>query len=423
MSGSLPTAAPICVADALLEAAVGAGADLCWIEPAAGAHGYAVSIERGGRVLATSRLDAGLAGAVIARLAFIAGVDLTSARAASGTLRVRARDLEREVVFTLRPGTELRAEALFLPPRGAAPRPAAGAAERLEPGTLVDHYRVRERIGRGGMGEVYRVEHVTLGRLHALKVLHARAREREPDAIDRFLREARAASRIRHPNIVDVFDFGFLPDGRPYFVMELLEGAGLHRILAHGTVSLAQALSIARQLGEALAAAHAAGVIHADISAANVIVTEPFSEDGEVAIKLVDFGLAELRDTDVASRSISDVCCGTPTYIAPELVRGQLADERSDQYSFGILLYEMLAGAPPFTAPDILELCLRHVRDPLPALAGAHGPLPAALGKLVERALAKSPAQRFSGMRALLTELEDAARDSLRSGWRRWLSP
>jgi hypothetical protein len=418
--GAPAASAPILTADILLQAALRAGADLLWIEPVQGAHAYAASIERGGQVIATARLDASLGAVVIARLAYIANVDLTSVRVTSGTVRVRAQDLERDVVLTIRPGAELRAEALLLPVRGPGPRIAAGAPEELAPGTLVDRYRVEARIGRGGMGAVYRVEHATLGRRHALKVLHAHVLRGERDAIERFLREARAASRIRHPNIVDVFDFGFLPDGRPYFVMELLEGTGLHKVVEGGALELAQAVSIARQLGQALAAAHAAGVIHADVSSPNVIVDRRGS--GAVA-KLVDFGLAELRDTSAPLAAVADVCSGTPCYIAPEVVRGQQPDERSDQYSFGIVLYELLAGRPPFLARDVEAVCLQHVRDPVPPLASPYGPLPPAIVKLVERALAKSPAQRFASMLALLVELDDASRAALRRGWQRWLRP
>ncbi|MBX3156745.1 MAG: serine/threonine protein kinase [Deltaproteobacteria bacterium] len=412
--------APVAITDVLLDAALAARADCVWIEPVACAEDrYLISIERAGAVLATATLEAGLGAAVIARLAYIAGVDVGATRAATGTTRLRAVDggEERELVFTLRPGTELRAEAMFVA-RGPAAAITSSSHAELGDGTVVDHYRVLVHLGAGGMGAVYLVEHATLARRYALKVLHGSVLERDASSVDRFLREARAAARIRHPHIVDVFDFGYLADGRPYFVMELLDATSVSDLVARGALPIAQAVAVARQLAEALAVAHEAGVIHADVSASNVLVSS--HEDG-VMTKLVDFGLAELRGARAAP-SDTDVVFGTPCYIAPELIRGAPADERSDQYSYGALLFEMLAGTTPFYSDDVRELCMMHMKAPPPAATSPHGPLPEELVKLVERCLAKSPAARFPNMRALLVELDGIARTVGRRGWRRWLS-
>ena len=243
-----------------------------WIEPAACAEDrYLFFIERAGQVLATATIDAGLGTAVIARLA-----------------------VERELVFTLRPGTDLRGEVMLVARGGAGAMTAwqggvAATRADLKEGALVGHYRVLVHLGSGGMGGVYLAEHATLGRRYALKVLHGHVLAKDASSVDRFLREARAAARIHHPHIVDVFDFGYLPDGRPYFVMELLDATSVADLVESGALAVSQAVAIARQLAEALAAAHEAGVIHADVSASNVLVN---ARGDHVMTKLVDFGLA-----------------------------------------------------------------------------------------------------------------------------------
>jgi serine/threonine protein kinase len=410
---ALTLPAPCAIADILIDTALAQQADCMWIEPR-GAGRYLISIERAGSVIGTTTLDAAVGSAVIARLAFVANVDLTSARAVTGTVTVRGREHERELVFTLRPGAELRAEAMLVA-RGGGSTIATSVPRELVAGDRVDHYRVLAPFGAGGMGSVYRVEHATLGRQYALKVLHAHVLERDAASVDQFLREARAAARIRHPHIVDVFDFGYLGDGRPYFVMELLDGVSLGDLIDDGALPPQQAVTIARQLAEALAAAHEAGVIHADVSASNVLV-----HGQNETVKLVDFGLAELRG---GTKAQSDMIHGTPCYIAPELIRGQLADEKSDQYSFGVLLFEMLSGRPPFDHDDVRTLCLMHLRDAAPCVTSPHCALPLELQKLVERCLSKSPKLRFPSMRALIAELSEIARVAGRSGWRRWLAP
>jgi serine/threonine-protein kinase len=408
---------PVAVVDAVLDAALGANADYVWLEPVAqSTEHYLVSVERAGSVIATSTVDSQLASAMIARLAFITNVDLTSSRAVTGSAPIRGRGRDADLVFTLRPGAELRGEAMLVN-RGTRLTVSRERFDDLSPGDRVGHYRVLARLGAGGMGSVYRVEHATLGRVHALKVLHGKVLRRDAGSIDRFLREARAASRIQHPHIVDVFDFGYLPDGRPYFVMELLDGDSLGDLIDRGALQPAQAVSVARQLAEALAAAHDHGVIHADVSPSNVLVATG------TKVKLVDFGLAELRDRDVSRDAPADYVLGTPCYISPEQIRGNPADERSDQYSFGIVVFEMIAGKPPYNDRNIRELCMKHLRDPVPELLSPFGPMPDDVCKLVERLLAKSPQARYPNMRAVLADLDEIAKLVDRKGWRRWLAP
>jgi len=383
------------LADAILHAALAADADRVWIDPVPLADSYSITIERRAKTISTATLDEALARGVIARLGVIAEVDLTSQKPSTGAATVRRGQHAFELVVMIRPGEHPRAELMLQ-------RDARSKQERfrnLATGDIVDHFRVIERLGSGGMGRVYRVEHVTLGRQYALKVLHAEILQRDPRSIDRFVREARAASRIHHPNIIDVFDFGYLADGRPYFVMELLEGESLgDRIDGKGPMSPRGALELAKQLCDALRAAHEAGVIHSDVTPSNILCS------GD-KVKLVDFGLAELMESQIIDETATHVM-GTPRYVAPERLLGRAASEACDQYALGIVLFEMVAGVTPFHAADLRSLCKQHISEPVPELLSPYGPLPAELDRLISRCLAKSPAHRFPTMAAFGAELD-----------------
>jgi tRNA A-37 threonylcarbamoyl transferase component Bud32 len=409
-------ALPVVAADAVIAAALRTNADVAWIEPSPlDPESYVISMERAGHSLAQLTIDAQVATAVIARLAFIAKVDLSQPGPVTGMARLRdVEDRERDLVLTVRTGRDLRAEALFVS-RTARPLLGVVTAE-LVPGDRVDHYRLLARLGVGAMGSVFAVEHVALERRYALKVLHRDTIGREKTT-DRFLREARAAARLQHPHIVDVFDFGYLADGRPYFVMELLDGHSVAEIVGQGAMLAEQAVQIALQLGDALAAAHEGGVIHADVSANNVIVTGP---DTDPRVKLVDFGLSELRDTR-EKFSNTEFVVGTPSYVAPEMLRGHSADELSDQYAFGVLLFEMLHGAPPFVGDSVARTCWMHLETPVPPVTSPLGELPIELVALVARCLQKTPAARYPDMRAVLADLASIARRFKQGGWRKWL--
>lgn len=412
-----PAPSPAVVCDVILDAAISADADTLWIEPRGAADDrYTVTVERQGRVIATSLLDAGLGAAVVARLAFLTEIDLMARRAAAGRTVVRGPTASAEVVATIRPGRSLRAD-VFL--RKMVPRPVPTTQPRvdLSPGALVGQYRVNRHLGSGGMGSVYHVTHATLGRPLALKVLHASVLSSDPDSAGRFLREARAAARIKHPNIVDVFDFGYLGDGRPYLVMELLGGESLGDLI-DGALEPRRVLVLARQLASALAAAHDCGVIHADLSPSNVLI------DGDSA-KLLDFGLAQLRDDPpkLDPAHPAEFVFGTPSYISPEQIRGLGADERSDQYSFGAVVYEMLTGHPPYKAKTIRDLCLKHIKAPIPDIDSPHAPLPAELTRVVQRCLEKRPEARYPSMHEVAAALGEAEQALVVRGWRRWLSP
>jgi serine/threonine protein kinase len=411
------------VADLTLAAAVRAQAEAVYIEPMAMADdAYVITLERSSQVLSTTALDAQLGAAVIARLAFLADIDLSASHASSAVLPVRSGSREAEIVITVRPGFALCADLMVMQ-RGR--RPAGDVIEPVGPirGDIVGQYRVLEFLGEGGMGTVFEVEHIALTRRYALKVLRTKVIERDPGAAQKFLREARTAARVRHANIVDVVDFGHLPDGRPYFVMELLEGQSLADLVATGALPPADVVTIARQLANALAAAHDRGVVHADVTPSNVLVVESGDEGqpGEVHVKLVDFGLAELAGEGLRDEN-PEFVLGTPAYISPEQLRGLAPTDRSDQYGLGAVLYELLTGRPPFHHDDLRSLCMMHLTAPIPPVESPHGPLPPKLADIVTTCLQKTPQARFPGMRALLVALDEIERVTDRRGWRRWLS-
>jgi len=369
---------------------------------------YALRIERE-RSPTEIFVDADVARASIARLGFIAELELAAARSVSAAVPVRCADRDRDIVVTIRPGTALRADLMALPL--PAPRTAAKSGTP-KIGDTVGNYLVSERLGEGGMGVVYRVTHTALERHYAMKVLRTSVVRREPEAPHQFLREARLAARIHHPHIVDVFDFGYLDDGRPYLVMELLAGESLMKRVDRGAVPPDEVIALARQLASALAAAHDVGVIHADVTPANALVVNG-------AVKLVDFGLARLR-SDRAEISY-EVVHGTPAYISPEQLRGMPATELSDQYGLGALMFHLINGVQPYYNDDLRTMCLMHLNDPIPPVKSPLGALPAKLGEIVTRLLQKSPQARFPDMHALLLALDDVEKVAKRRDWTKWL--
>jgi serine/threonine protein kinase len=395
---------PCLVADLIL----GSVKDVGFVEP--GEDGYTIRVEHGGKIVTSPQIDARLGRAVIARLAMIAELDLSNPRTASAVVRVRRGAREREVVVTVRHGDALRCDLSVLPPQDAARE-----AVQLANGDRVGHYEIVARLGEGGMGTVYRVRHAALEREYALKVLSANVLAYDPEAAQRFSREARSAARIRHPNIVDVFDYGTLDDRRPYLVMELLDGESLEDLVDRGPVPVATVLEIGRQLASALAAAHDRGVVHADITPSNVLVAsrEPF------AVKLVDFGLSvAIDELPVAT---SGYVFGTVHYISPEQLRGFPATIHSDQYSLGVLLFHLLSGAVPYEHPNVRELGMMHLSAPVPRVESPIEPLPARLADIVMRCMQKSPNLRYASMRALLDALQEVELVANRRDWTRWL--
>jgi serine/threonine protein kinase len=296
--------------------------------------------------------------------------------------------------------------------RGAAAALAHSldASDEAEPdliGAEVDgRYRVLELIGEGGMGKVYLAEHVEIGKRVALKVLHP-SYSRMPDLVERFRREARAASKIGHPNIVDVTDSGTTTDGSVYFVMEYLEGVELGSIIEReGAIDVARALRISSQICRALAAAHAQGIVHRDLKPENVfLVTRDGAAD---VVKVLDFGIAKTTEAEAArERRLTSpgMAMGTPEYMAPEQAAGRPADSRCDVYALGAIMYEMVTGVPPYTGDNFMEILTKKATlDPTPPIL-VRPDLPAQVSDLVMTAMARNPDTRPQTMETLEYEL------------------
>jgi len=263
-------------------------------------------------------------------------------------------------------------------------------------GTQVGAYRLLKPIGEGGMGSVWLAEHIALGRRAALKMLHPEFSTR-PDIVTRFFNEARAATSIVDPGIVQIFDFGQHLDGSAYIVMELLDGEPLDRRLKReGALSLADGLRLMRQVASTLGAAHARGIIHRDLKPENIfIVRDPEVPGGERA-KVLDFGIAKLAGDHVGVKTQTAAMIGTPMFMSPEQCRGAgQVDQRSDVYALGCVLFTLVVGRPPFNAEGIGDIIAMHLREPAPAPSQLRPGLPPEIDQLVLRCLAKDPAQRF----------------------------
>jgi serine/threonine protein kinase len=261
-------------------------------------------------------------------------------------------------------------------------------------------YRVERKIGDGGMGEVWLATHLLLERQDALKVIHT-SLAGDDEFVARFVREARAINRLDHPSIVRVFDFGRLRDGRFYLAMKFVEGEPLDELLARaGTLPLAQAADILAQLADAIGHAHARGVIHRDLKPQNLLLS------GE-RLMVLDFGIAKILRDDPMRLSSTGQVLGTPSYMAPEQLRGVGDDPRSDLYALGCIAYELVTGAPPFFG-EATELAEAHLgqRPASPSSRRREGPIPRELEALIMRCLEKDPRDRYSSAPELRAHLE-----------------
>ncbi len=288
--------------------------------------------------------------------------------------------------------------------------------------TLPGGYLILELVGIGGMGRVYRAEQTNLGRTVAVKIIHPHL-VGEENAAARFITEARAASRLNHPNSVGIIDFGKSPDGQLYLVMEFLRGRDLARVTYEdGPLSFRRIVGVLRQTLAALAEAHNENIVHRDLKPENIILEQVRS--GGDFVKVVDFGLAKMRaETQQPSITSPGIVCGTPEYMSPEQARGDPLDARSDLYAVGVILYQLLTGRLPFEADSPTQVVLAHLtqppKDPREVAPGRE--IPGPLAELALRALSKDPNARFEDADAMsaalaeaMTEVEDRA--SLRSG-------
>lgn len=273
--------------------------------------------------------------------------------------------------------------------------------------TLGGLYHVQRLIGTGGMGRVYQATHTHLGKAFAVKVLEE-GRADKPDAAARFLREARAATKIEHDHIVEVVNCDRDSAGRLFIVMELLEGESLADGLERGPLPLRDAIDIATQAGRALEAAHEAGIVHRDLKPENIFITQKRGKD---FVKILDFGISKIKDPEPGDPKLTatDQIVGTPLYISPELARGLPAvDHRTDIYALGALTYEMVTGTPPFTGQNHFQLLYKHGNEAPepPSKRNAKAHIPAHVEAAILRALEKDPADRFQSMDDLCTALE-----------------
>jgi serine/threonine protein kinase len=284
--------------------------------------------------------------------------------------------------------------------------PPSTSRDPLIGAVVGDRYRLLTKIGVGGMGSVYKVEHVHMGKLMAIKLLHGDL-SRDEGMILRFNREARAVSRLASPHTVQVFDFG-QSDGLVYIVMEYLRGRDLGRLLEDtGALDPPRCLDIARQIATSLREAHDYGIIHRDLKPENIFLCAP--RRGQELVKVLDFGLARFIDhKDLNSQTIQGSLIGTPYYMSPEQIRNEDISPRSDLYSLAALLFKLLTGEPPYIAPAPLNVLSAHLHHPIP-LASERAPERAAslraLDPVLQKALAKAPADRFASVQDFVDAL------------------
>src|SRR4051812_46055418 len=281
---------------------------------------------------------------------------------------------------------------------GADGSPLLPIGDEVLLGTTIGAYRVARLLGVGGMGRVYKGVHPTIGSRVAIKVLSRECSDRR-DLVERFFSEAKAVNVIRHESIVNVLDLATLPDGRPYIVMEYLDGSPLAGIIEHAQrggmpLPLGGLARLVAEVLDALGAAHAKGIVHRDLKPDNIYVTP-----GGRA-KVLDFGIAKLQPELGGSATHTGSLLGTPHYMSPEQAAGRSVDLRADIYAIGVILFECLTLRRPFSADALFDLLRMHIEAPPPSPRALRPDMPAPVEQIIYQALAKPPEHRFASAQA-----------------------
>jgi tRNA A-37 threonylcarbamoyl transferase component Bud32 len=405
-----PFPSPVDLADLILNLFGSDGPRSVAVEPAGARH--AIRVDGNDGYVTRATLPSALGNAVVARLAIIAELTLGSATTQLGRVRIALRDAG-DASGTSRIGSELLLAVRTV--EGGLSAEVHRMATTMAPRELslgnddelrdqLGRYRLKGELGRGGMGVVYLGEHVVLQKEVAIKVLYTTSLE-NPTLAAQFVVEARAACRAKHPGIVDVTDFGALSDGRAYIAMELVSGPTLATVLDEGgPLTPARVLVLSARIAEALYAASTRGVVHRDLTPSNIFVCEDDQP------KIGDFGVAKLLDADDGKDDLTATTpvVGTAGYMSPEQGLGEAVDGRSDIYSLGCVMYRMVTGRVPFTGNSLYAILAQHINDAPPPMESPHGPVPEALSRVILRALAKSPSQRYQTAGEMLSELRPA---------------
>ena len=320
----------------------------------------------------------------------------------------------------------------FMDPAAPAPTPAPATHQTsyLPPATpqtdpligqmLTGRYLIRKKLGEGGMGAVYLASHQLLEKDVALKILHNEF-ARKPDLVERFIQEAKAASRIRHENVIDISDFGTTPDGVVFFAMELLNGHDLHEEIARARLAgqllpFSRSKKIFLQICSALSAAHARGIVHRDLKPENIYLID-FLGEGDF-VKLLDFGIAKLTEVNEEGRKLTKtgMLFGTPEYMSPEQARGENVDHRVDVYAMGCIMFQLVTGRVPFEAENFMGVLSMHLTEPppeIPAVVFERISAPLSLAFVIDRALHKNRDQRYQTIDDLANAVREVCGDPI----------
>jgi serine/threonine-protein kinase len=305
-------------------------------------------------------------------------------------------------------GTRFSEPVAFCPHDGT-PTQELQEAPPADPllGRVIDgRYRVEKAIGEGGMGIVYQISHAVLGKRMALKVLRGDM-AKDADVVQRFMQEAQSATSIGHANIIDISDFGRLPDGSVYFVMEFLDGESLTKLIGRGgSVPAQQAMHIIRQIASALDAAHSRGIVHRDLKPDNIYLVKQGHDHHFV--KVLDFGIAKVGGAS-SKLTKTGMIFGTPHYMSPEQASGQSVDRRTDIYALGVIMYEMFTGKVPFDGDTFMGILSKHMFEPPLPPAQVTGKGLGAIEEVILRSLAKKPDERYGSMAELIDDVDKVA--------------